>query len=97
MKSDDFENYEEIIYSQKAARDKVEHAHFKEHVRVLYFIDENSEIQIINLEKFDNEDTKAATNKHNIEHIKTNNGHPYLYDKQDFSVVATYVRNQLTF
>ena len=95
MKSDDMNKEEKIIYSQKKFLDKVDTRHDKEHVRILYFIDDNGQIQIVNLDgRHENEE---VVNKHYIQHIKTKLGHPYVYDKQDFSVVATYVKNKLTF
>lgn len=65
MKSDDFENQEEIIYSLNKLRGQVNHQHFKEHVRILYFIDDNSQIQIVNLEKMP-DDMEEAINKHYV-------------------------------
>ena len=87
---------EKLIYCQNHHHDKEDNFLEREHVRVFYFIDDNGQIQIINLEK-KLDSVVQNSNKHYIQHIKTKIGHPHLYDKQDYSVVATYVKNNLAY
>lgn len=92
--SDEEEGDENHIYSKKDGGHGCSSGAKELHVRVMYFVDANGEVQIVHLKESPD---MAQLNQHYCQHIKAKIGHPHKYEKQDQHVVVTYMRDKVTY